>query len=335
MAKVCLVGGGAVGSALAKEFQSRGHHVDLIAERLPDKSPIIGNEGKRIVTDLAVGIGCIFKPSSFLVADLVLKSYVEWMEQAANTKDDSVSLTNLYTVTNSDQKPEWADRVRDYRVHNSKLASYSTYSFNPAQVVAKRIEMIQERMKSLGGQIQKRPLAANEVAMLRSGESFPKSDMTVLAMGIKARDIYPELKLFPVRGVLAHFPDAESEKNISYMNEDNATYAISSNRGIVLGGTFDEGVGTCSDEEKSEITKKIINQVTSELHEYGISLPSFKLEECKASTVGYRPAVQGDPIIDIGETYEKIVNVTGLGGQGHVSGQALARLVVDGCEQIL
>jgi glycine/D-amino acid oxidase-like deaminating enzyme len=317
MANISIVGTGAVGTAIALELQAQGHRISLIAETLP------GN--KQITSDLAAGIGCIFKPSSPLVAELVLDSYEDYMSLAHSESCAPVQNTKLNIVTHNDKMPAWASRVKDYTVISETRATYDTYSFHPGQLGNWRVRTLEEN----GATIKNRTLSDMEIEALRDGNQLKGDDYTILTMGLSTRDILPELHLYPVRGVLVHFGAGSFNYTASksYMNEDSASYIIDRPGGPIIGGTFDRFVGSCTEDQKLEIGARIVDNAVREFCEDELARERFNFQLREDITAGYRPAVSGDPILDYGDKNRRVAVITGFSGQGWVTGFELARRV--------
>lgn len=331
MANITVVGAGAVGTAISEKLQEQGHAVSLIAENFPGHAGIESTESGRITSDLAAGIGCIFKPSSEFVGELVLDSYDEWMRLAVDESFQPVMETQLKVVSSSEGRPAWADRVSDYQVIDETLSTYRTYSFNPSALGGLRIRQIAENMSEAGGHFERRALTPYEVQQLREGEPFSDADFTVVATGLEMRNIKPELNLYPIRGMLIHFPAPEASNDLSLMEEDEANYAItrpgSDGREVVFGGSFEEGVFGCSVEEREQLARTVYHDTMESLKKYGADEPfkSLAFSDIRAVTAGYRPARAGDPVMDV---QSRIAIVTGFGGQGWVIGPAMSKKVV-------
>ena len=306
MQKVTVVGAGAVGLPIALELLKRSLQVTVVAEKLP---------GDGITADLAAGIGCVFKPSSEQVGDWVLESYQEWMRLARDSTVAAVRRTRL--VTTQHDVPTWADRVVDFKPVSRCGVSYLTYAFNPLALGTHRLGSF----LAAGGTVENRPLSAAEVGGLRRGEPLCRSDYTVVTLGLGARALRPDFGLFPIRGVLVHFEGIGD--NTSYMDEEACSYVISRPGGLVVGGTFDQHVETCSEEEKRAIGMRIVHAANAR---FGLRLDSCQWVRV---TVGYRPGVAGNPVVEVGD---KVAHVNGLGGQGWVTGPALSRFVADAVE---
>jgi glycine/D-amino acid oxidase-like deaminating enzyme len=301
MSRIAVIGAGPVGAIIASELLRRGHQVCLISERWP---------GDGITGDFAAGIGCIFKPSSALVGKMVLDSYPEWMVQARDTSCDYVQLTRISVVVPPDSPdPVWKDNVEDFRRDSNTQLSYLTYSFAPVAMGRAKIS----QFVAMGGVTNSRPITSVEVSSLRQGRSLEGFSYTVATMGLELRAILPRMNLFPVRGVLVHFFN-RLPRDSSFMDENAVCYAVSRPGGCVIGSTFDEYVGTCSPEEQLIIGQQIVNEANRRF-----SL-TFDFANRERVTVGYRPATEGNPIIDIGD---ELAVVNGMGGQGWVIGHSL------------
>jgi glycine/D-amino acid oxidase-like deaminating enzyme len=299
---VAVVGSGPVGTAIALALQGKQFAVTMIAERLP---------GEGLTGDLAAGIGCVFKSSSQRVASLVLDSYPTWMELASDPDCSAVAETRLLTVTESTDPP-WASRVSNFARLDDRRAAYLTYAFDPLELGKWRLDQFQHHQ----GTIEHRPLSADEVQLLRGGASLPGFAYTVVTIGLALRAMRPELGLYPVRGLLVHFPPAAETH--SFTDEDACSCAISRPNGLVIGATFDRHVETCSNDEQLSIGERIVADANTR---FGLTL---NFDTRTRITVGYRPAVGGDLVLELGE---RVAWVNGLGGQGWVTGPALSQLV--------
>jgi glycine/D-amino acid oxidase-like deaminating enzyme len=299
---VCVIGAGPVGTSSALALQQERSTVTILADRLP---------GEGLTGDLAAGIGCIFKPSSRRVAGFVLDSYQSWMQLASDPSCPAVWETRLQTVT-SESDPSWASAVRDFDRVDERHAAYLTYAFDPRQLGTWRLE----KFKQHGGQVVHRPLTAEEVSSLRNGASLPGFDYTVVTMGLRLRALRPEFGLYPIRGVLVHLPETQDRQ--SFMDEDACNYVISRPNGLVVGGTFDAHVETCSADEKLVIGGRILADANAR---FGLGLDFGARTRI---TVGYRPAVSGDLVLEFGK---RTAFINGLGGQGWVTGPALSAFV--------
>lgn len=319
MGNVTVVGAGAVGTAVALEIESFGHNVKVIARE------VAGQLDKRsgVTTEWAAGIGCIFKPSSPLVSKLVLDSYEDWMSMARDAKYPYIMETDLKIVTKPNEEVSYANQVSDFHRVDETTAQYTTYSLNPSRMLEARLEELRKK----GVVIERRSLTADEITQLKDGVALDGSDYTVEATGLAARDYRPELGLYPIAGVLAHFIDpATGELRDSYMDEDKARYVITRpsphGREIVVGGTFLEGVGSMSEEEVHHRGQQIVDEAIAHFQKRG--LDGTRLVFPRDWSVGFRPGRSGDPVTDVGE---KVAVVTGFGGQGIVTNPAVSRLV--------
>jgi glycine/D-amino acid oxidase-like deaminating enzyme len=214
--------------------------------------------------------------------------------------------------------PTWAERVEDYDA-GIGWASYLTYAFDPVAFGQHRLRTAWD----MGATIQRRPLTRDEVPCLLNGASLAGADYTVVTMGLNTRALRPDFLLYGVRGVLVHFHPTTGN---SFMDEDACSYIVSRPGGLVVGGTFDKHIETCSPNEQVEIGQEVVRAAN---HRFGLRLD---ISDRTRITVGYRPAVDGDPVLELGY---QVGYVTGLGGQGWVTGPALSRLVVDRVERLV
>jgi glycine/D-amino acid oxidase-like deaminating enzyme len=322
MARVSVVGAGGVGTAVALELLKQGHDVTMVSREFAGGL----NERCGITTYWAAGIGCIFKPSSPYVGQLVLESYEQWMSLARNQSNRFVMETELKIVTKPNEHISYESQVEGFTRLDETTAKYNTYSFNPKMLLEARIA----EMRKLGASFEIRNISADEVKQLREGIPLQGSDYTVEAIGLGARDIHPELDLYPVAGVLVHYIDrATGELRDSYMHEDKALYVVTrpspQGREIVLGGTFLEHIGDVSPEERNRLAHGIIQNVPGEFGPRGFDISRLSATP-REITVGFRPAIKGDPAI---QKRGKVSVVTGFSGQGLVTNPAVARLVAE------
>ncbi|MCB0345473.1 MAG: FAD-binding oxidoreductase [Bdellovibrionales bacterium] len=299
---IVVVGAGPVGLASALHLQSLGYQVHVIAQSLP---------GEGITGDLAAGIGCIFKPSSELIRRFVIESYPHSMRLAADSHFSAVAETQLLVVKTGTES-DYSSVVYDYEEVSETHARYRTFAFDPAAWGAQRLDQLIRG----GCRVEKRPISAAEVDAVLSGVGIAGYDYTIVAAGLAARDLRPDFGLYPVRGVLVHFPESSDKR--SYMDEGSARYVISRPNGVVAGGTFDEHVGTCSESEELQLGAEIVSACNSA---FGTSL---RFDERVRVTAGFRPAVTKDAIMEFGA---RVAWLDGFGGQGWVPWAAVTRQV--------
>jgi glycine/D-amino acid oxidase-like deaminating enzyme len=322
MANVAVVGAGAVGTAVGLELLKQGHSVTVVTKEVAGGLEDRGG----ITTHWAAGIGCIFKPSSPFVGKLVLDSYEEWMALARNQGDRHVMTTDLKIVTKPNENISYASQVEGFQRLDETTAQYTTYSLNPKMTLETRIA----EMRARGAQFELRAVTPDEVVSLQQGIPLAGSDYTVEAIGLAARDLHPELNLFPIAGVLVHYIDpATQELCDSYMHEEKAIYVVTRpsphGREIILGGTFLEGIGQMAHEDRLRYAEQIESQIRGEFEDRGFD-PARLKNGRRDATVGFRPARVGNPVI---EQRGKVSIVTGFGGQGLVTNPAVARMVAE------
>jgi len=320
MAKVTVIGAGGGGTAIANQLSLEGHQVTLVSREVAGSLESRGG----ITTYNAAGIGCIFKPSSPFVGKLVLDSYEQWMALARDQNCRSVMETDLRIVTQPNEEIAYASQVEAFERIDANTAQYRTYSFNPTMLLQERLA----EMRARGVEFETRSITPEEVQALRQGVPLQRSDYTVEAIGLAARDIHPELNLFPIAGVLVHFIDpATGRLRDSYMHEEKALYVVTrpspQGREIILGGTFLEHIGDMSNEDRIRFAETIIKDAKEEFCYRGFDPERLKHGR-RDITVGYRPAKIGDPVI---EQRGKVSIVTGFGGQGLVTNFAVAQIV--------
>ena len=302
-----MIGAGPVGSAIALELVGRGFEVHQISAQWP---------GEGITGDYAAGIGCVFKPSSAAVGAWVLDSYARWMAQARDMNCPAVQLTRVSAVVPSGSiDPVWKDRVEDFRRDSDTRLSYLTYSFDPVQLGQWRTASF----VAGGGVTVRRPLTPTEVSHLRQRRTIEGFSHTVVTMGLNLRAVFPELMLYPIRGVLVHFRDGLDGDN-SFIDENAVSYAVTRPNGCVIGGTFDEYVETCSVDEQQSLGEQLVIDAN---RRFGLTLDFTQRTRI---TVGYRPGCAVAPGMDVGD---EVSIVNGLGGQGWVTGHALATDIAD------
>ncbi|MFN5063772.1 MAG: NAD(P)/FAD-dependent oxidoreductase [Pseudomonadota bacterium] len=322
MARITVIGAGGVGTAIADRLSLDGHEITLVSREFAGSLESAGG----ITTYKAAGIGCIFKPSSPFVGKLVLDSYEEWMALARDQKNRAVMETDLRIVTQPNEEIKYASQVEEFRRIDENTAQYKTYSFNPTILLQDRLT----QMRIRGVVFEKRNITTEEVKSLKEGMPLEGSDYTVEAIGLAARDIHPNIGLYPIAGVLVHYIDRDTgDLRDSYMCEDKALYVVTrpslQGKEIILGGTFLEHIGDMSDVERQKHTDTIIDNAKQEFCSRGFDLNRLA-NGPRCTTVGYRPGMSGDPVI---QQNGKVMVVTGFGGQGLVTNFAVAKIVSD------
>lgn len=304
MSSLLVAGAGPVALPTAIELLKRGHSVTLVADK---------TAGEGITGDFAAGIGCIFKPSCKLISDFVIASYEANMKLARDKACPSVRLTRLRVETRG-QEQSYASLVEDFFVDSPTHASYTTFAFDPVGWGKQRLE----EFIALGGKLEHRALSAKEIAGIRSGEGVSGFDYVHDATGLNARNWRPSAGLYPIRGVLVHFPATDDIH--SFMDEEDAIYVIRRPNGDVVGGTFNEGVHTCSPDEELRIAARIVSE-SNKRWDLGLDL-----NERTRITVGFRPGIQsGEPLLEFGD---KVSAENGFGGQGWITWYARVNHVV-------
>ncbi len=304
MSSIFVAGAGPIALPTAIELLKREHIVRLVADKLP---------GEGATGDNAAGIGCIFKPSCQLIYDFVINSYKANMLLARDPACTAVRLTRLHIATQGKQQP-YASLVEDFSVDSATRASYTTFAFDPVAWGKQRLD----EFVSLGGTLEHRSLSADEIAGIRSGEGVAGFDYTHDATGLNARDWRPGAGLYPIQGVLVHLPEVSDIT--SFMDEEDAIYVIRRPNGVVVGGTFNEGVHTCSPTEELAIGAHIVQESNKR---FGLSLD---FDNRTKITVGYRPGILGgQPLLEFGD---KVGAENGFGGQGWITWHARVAHVV-------
>ena len=302
-----------MGLAIAIRLQERGHSVTVIASRWP---------GEGITGDLAAGTGYIIRTSSERAVQWAIDSYPVWMSLARDTSCSPVVVSTMTDVVpKASPDPIWKDTVEQFERVRGDVLRYVTYAFDPVGLGQWRLE----RLRELGGELQSRQLTPDEIAVLRQRQTLANFEHTVVSIGMELRQVVTDPSLYPVRGVLVHY-DQSRAPGRSFSDEEGSSYMISRPGGAVVGGTFDEHVGTCSEEEKLTIGKRIVEEANRRFD------LDFDFAHRTAITAGYRPATPGgDPIVRIEQTMSA---VGGLAGQGWVTGPALAADVSDSIERL-
>ena len=335
MADIIVIGAGSIGRMTSLELLNAGHNVTMIANDLPGESI----RRSTLNSCKAAGIGCFFKPSSQLVAELVLESYRDFMRLAKDPRFAPISPTKLRVVMDGDKYPDWANDVDNYTVLDEfeNLAQYDTYSFDPNMLGRWRIAALKDHDNF---SLIKRDLSDAEIDSVKAGEKLKGSDYTVLAMGMKFNDIDmqdsegAELSVYPIRGMLIHYPQAESKLKTpySFMNEhgEKPSYIVRRPGGITVGGTYEEYIDKLSSKEEGlKIKVEIMENALEQFHDKGLNTDDFKLPEAQIFlTDCYRPGHEGGPMIDIGDSYKGIAVLNGWAGQGYVPIPAAARRIV-------
>jgi len=298
---VTIVGASAVGLPLALELQKSDIQVRLIADKLP---------GEGVTADFSAGIGTPFCHKDPFVQDQYFQSYPDYMEMAEDPLCDPVMVSPIEFVVAPDEDLSWSSRVRNFEQRSDTLVHFDAYTIDPKRLNEQRLAKVLEN----GGTLEHRPLNAEEVASLLKGDSLPGSRYTVCAMGLNNRSLRPDFQLYGIRGLIVHFPRIEDPR--SYMDQWLGQYFVSRTDAFLVAGTYEPHVETCSTDEREAIGRRIFEKMQGRLPE------KLRYERRIRITAGYRPTSDLGLIREFGP---QVAHVTGLSGQGLVTGPSFAR----------
>jgi|GEM_PF-3257666 glycine/D-amino acid oxidase-like deaminating enzyme len=332
---ISIIGAGPLGLQSAIEASGRGHKVEVASAVVPDSYELT----KLITGGNAAGYGGPFGGKDPLIRGFVEQSWSRWMELARDSSYGPVREIKARIMTTDPEFLSYISRFDGYK-SSTELGidgciEIDAYAFNPRVLLVEWVNYLRENHIT----VRQHNLTGSEVQSLRNGESLFGSDVTIECAGLRARDIHPELQLQPIRGVLGHF-SASFEPGvtpISIMDEEGADLLyliprpgnIPGTWELVLGGTFDVGVGICGKEEseaiirrKFDLTRERLAAIAPETFK-SLILPNLKevSEDCRPSNIN------GSPIFEHIKSSEHrhVLVVNGARGQGFVPVFALVQ----------
>jgi glycine/D-amino acid oxidase-like deaminating enzyme len=190
---------------------------------------------------------------------------------------------------------------------------YLTYTFAPVELGRWRLQQFNEK----GGRLEQRGLNPNEIVLVLSGTPLPGSDYTIVTMGLDARDLRTDFGLYPTRGILVHFPPIPDITSYRYPKRMRFIYSRSD--AMVVGGTYEEHVGTLALGEDIAIGEELVRDANE------IFGSDLRFQDRTKITVGFRPTAT-NPVFEFGQS---VGFVNGLDGQGWVTGPLLGPYVVN------
>ena len=311
MPRILVLGAGHIGLSNALHLHQLDYQVELMAPLFP---------GDGITSDWAAGIFCRFRPSAASVEQFVDRSYDPMMEMSVDHLIPAVTPTTLVVEMNG-REDSYKDKVRGFKLLGNNRAQYDTCAIDPVGLGKWRLE----QFTKAGGKVLPRALNPSEVECLRDGRGLPDYDYTLSCLGLNFRDVSLKKKVLghvpkpmrPARGLLVHFAP---EGGLSFMDESAPSYVVRRNDADVVGGTYELGVGTYSERELVEIGARIVNDANARFD------TRFDFSKRKKITAGFRPVVNGDPIMIFLPT---LGVVTGFGGQGLITNPAVVASVAE------
>ncbi len=332
--KVAILGTGSIGKGIGVELKERGHNVDLI-----------GNDMYGVSLNAAF-IGCYYKPSSQVVADLVMQSHKDWMKQARDPDFRSVAVSKMDVVLENATLPDWNDFVDEFEMLNDcpePRARYEAYTGSP-KLYADHQLMILEK------DLQNKNFTKYQRETIGAKGELKGYDRLVVAAGGGYSDLVSNFKGKKNRGRLIHktVPKSQNEELHSRMDEFETVYVverptrwkslIETHKDVVLAGEYEEYTPThATMEENLDFANKVIENNTKK---WGINYREIFGEVQKFGdgpddillTEDFRPGgEQLDPVIDY-HCDDRVVHLANFDGQGILAVPELARQVADRLE---
>ncbi|MER5702937.1 FAD-dependent oxidoreductase [Micromonospora sp. NPDC002296] len=312
---VVVVGGGVIGLTAAVALQERGARVTVWA----------ADDPADIVSTVAAAV---WYPSHTDEDPRVLRwareTHAELSRQAADGVPGVVARATRMLLRHPDAgTPWWADATGDLTVEPAAAPYTTLLRFTaPTVEMTPYLAWLTERVEAGGGRLLRRRVQ-------RLDEAFEAAPTVVNATGLAAGRLAADPAVHPVRGhvVLVANPGLTT----SFRDEDDPagiTYVHPRRHDVVLGGTFQPGVGdTGPDPETAAAIRRRCVALVPELAEAPVL----------GERVGLRPARHGGPRVEVqpaGPGGGRLVHAYGHGGAGVTlswgCAAEVARLALDG-----
>lgn len=324
--KICVIGFGTVGGAIVRLLQGHGYKVTCIAKDMPAMAGAYRNSDFSLPSNNDLALGNMNSSDFEWSNKLFASSYSDWMkkiEDPMHTATLRATRITQYWPNSPKSKgtPDWANIVKGYMRENEEFISYDSFALAPVMLGCVRYERaFVEGM----GVFENRELTEEEKALLRAGESLPGFAMTIIAMGLSIKIIWPDYEIDAVSELMVNLP--RDWNTGSFVDEKRKLFVASQPNRLVVNGFLDSLVDL-TEEQKQKKALDLIEEVNERF--------SLKLDagDIRSVVVNHRPSVQGPPKIDFSN--EAVPIVVGSERKGGKLSESIGREVFNKVKKLL